>query len=54
MFNCYLHGWTSFEKPCRICHTVKTWASSSTEIDISRIMQELEIEDDEQSKQEGE
>lgn len=33
MFNCYVHGWTSAEKPCPVCHPIKAWTSTDAIID---------------------
>jgi len=34
MFNCYVHGWTSYERPCVICWPLWSLTSTSISIDI--------------------
>lgn len=30
MFNCYLHGWSSRQEACPLCHPMTTWTSNDT------------------------
>ena len=34
MFNCYIHGWSSYHSACPLCFTTHTYTSSETTIHI--------------------
>lgn len=36
MFNCYLHGWSSQEKPCPACHPVVIGTSTEINLDCEK------------------
>lgn len=44
MFNCILHQWMSLDNPCPLCHRAKVVSSTTVNIDVVELSQQLTLE----------